>query len=146
MRAGKDDRDATKIVENFFAFSLTGIVHRPSASLGSSFVSQLTAMPPCGQPKRTIHVAAGKAHKRTINAPADPNQAPIVERMTRSRLEKMTDEEEEAWKTESVNAILNTTTRKSDQESILKFLNTPSTSVGQARRTAVAIPTRRRRR
>ena len=75
---------------------------------------------------RTIRVAAGRSHKRTINAPADPNEQPIVERMTRSRLDKMTAEEEEEWKTESVNAILGMTPRKSDQEGILKFLNKPS--------------------
>ena len=52
--------------------------------------------------KRTIHVAAGRSH----NAPTDKLALPIVERMTRSRLTKMTAEEEEEWKTESVNAIL----------------------------------------
>ena len=72
---------------------------------------------------RTIHVAAGRSHKRTINSPADPNDQPIVERMTRSRLRTMTVEQEEEWKTEAVNAILTMTPRKSDQASILTFLN-----------------------
>ena len=75
--------------------------------------------------KRTIHVAAGRSHKRTIDAPTDKLALPIVERMTRSRLAKMTAEEEEEWKTESVNAILSLAPRKNDQASILKFLNTP---------------------
>ena len=48
--------------------------------------------------------------------------------MTRSRLAKMTVEEEEEWKTESVNAILSLAPRKNDQASILKFLNTPAAS------------------
>ena len=78
--------------------------------------------------KRTIHVAAGRSHKRTIDAPTDKLALPIVERMTRSRLAKMTVEEEEEWKTESVNAILSLAPRKNDQASILKFLNTPAAS------------------
>ena len=82
--------------------------------------------------KRTIHVAAGRSHKRTIDAPTDKLALPIVERMTRSRLAKMTAEEEEEWKTESVNAILSLAPRINDQASpeasILKFLNTPAAS------------------
>ena len=68
--------------------------------------------------KRTIHVAAGRSHKRTIDAPTDKLALPIVERMTRSRLAKMTAEEEEEWKTESVNAILSLAPRKNDQASM----------------------------
>ena len=77
-------------------------------------------------PKRTIHVASSRSHKREIDAPTDNLTLPIVEKMTRSRLAKMTEEEEEEWKTESVNAILSLAPRKNDQASILKFLNTPS--------------------
>ena len=76
--------------------------------------------------KRTIHVAGSRSHTRIIDAPVDPNDQPIVERMTRSRLDKMTAEEEEEWKTESVNAILGMTPRKSEQESIIKFMNKTS--------------------
>ena len=39
--------------------------------------------------KRTIHVAAGRSHKRTIDAPTDKLALPIVERMTRSHLAKL---------------------------------------------------------
>ena len=85
-------------------------------------------LPNSASGKRTIHVAAGRSHKRTIDSPANPNDQPIVERMTRSRLDKMTAEQEEEWKTASVNAIFGMTPRESDQESILKFLNKPSTS------------------
>ena len=77
---------------------------------------------------RTIHVTGGRAHKRTINSPADLNNLPIVEHMTRSRLNNVTPEQELEWKTESVNAILGLSPRKSDQESILAFLNKRPTS------------------
>ena len=74
---------------------------------------------------RTVHV---RSHKRTVKSPADPNDQPIVERMTRSRLNNMTAKDEEEWKTTSVNAILGLTPRKSEQESILNFLNKQPTS------------------
>ena len=73
---------------------------------------------------RTIYV---KGHKRNI-ASDDPENEPIVERMTRARLKGLTPEDEEEWKTASVNAILGLTPRVSDQASILNFLNKKSTS------------------
>ena len=79
---------------------------------------------------RTIHVAAGRSHSRTIQMTGDPNDQPIVERMTRSRLNKMTAEEEADWKTSSVNKILGLTPCKADQESILNFLNKRSSEAG----------------
>jgi hypothetical protein len=80
------------------------------------------------QGKRTIHVKGGRSHTREIDAPGNPNDQPIVERMTRSRLDMMTPEQEEEWKTASVNAILSMTLRTTDQVSILNFLNKPPTS------------------
>ena len=68
---------------------------------------------------RTIFVKKGRSHKRRLNFEGDPNDKPIVERMTRSRLNEMTDNDAEQWKTMSVNAILGTTPRKSDQQSML---------------------------
>ena len=59
----------------------------------------------------------------------------------------MTVEEEEEWKTESVNAILSLAPRKNDQASILKFLNTPAASEAgpSSRRHTHEAPSRRSR-
>ena len=84
-------------------------------------------LPNAATRKRAIPVAAGRSHTRQIDA-GDPNTQPIVARMTRSRLDKLSAKAVEEWKTESVNAILGLAPRKNDQASILKFLNTPAAS------------------
>ena len=65
--------------------------------------------------KRIIQVAAGTSHSRTINTPTDPNNVPIVERMTRSRLDKMPASQVAKWRNESIKAIQNLSPRKSER-------------------------------
>ena len=55
--------------------------------------------------KRTIHISASRSHKRNIAAPANPDDQPIVERMTRKRLAalgKLSPANAAAWKQESI--------------------------------------------
>ena len=63
--------------------------------------------------KRTIRVAAGTSHDRVIDTPADPNNMPIVERMTRSRLDKMSASQVAKWRNESIKAVQDLSPRKS---------------------------------
>ena len=62
-------------------------------------------LPNSASRKRTIQVAAGTSHSRSIDSPADPNTMPIVERMTRSRLDKMSASQVAKWRNESIKAI-----------------------------------------
>ena len=55
--------------------------------------------------KRTIPVARGTPHTRTINAPSDPNQVPIVERMTRARFARLSASQAAKYRNESIKAL-----------------------------------------
>ena len=69
--------------------------------------------------KRTIQVAAGTSHSRSIDAPADPNNMPIVERMTRSRLDKLSASQVAKWRNESIKASQNLSPRKSERDGVI---------------------------
>jgi len=69
--------------------------------------------------KRTIQVAAGTSHSRSINMSTDPNNTPIVERMTRSRLDKMSASQVAKWPNESIQAIQDLSPRKSERDGTL---------------------------
>ena len=69
--------------------------------------------------KRIIHVAAGTSHSRTINTPSDPNIVPIVERMTRARLDKMPASQVAKWRNESIKAIQDLSPRKSERDGVI---------------------------
>ena len=94
-----------------------------SALLGlcaSGRVSTLLLMlPNSATGKRTIEVAAGTSHSRTINTQTDPNNVPIVERMTRSRLDKMSASQVAKWRNESIKAIKDLSPRKSERDAVI---------------------------
>ena len=69
--------------------------------------------------KRTIQVAAGTSHSRTIDMPADPNNVPVVERMTRSRLDKMSASQVSKWRNESIKAIQDLSPRKAERDGVI---------------------------
>ena len=69
--------------------------------------------------KRTIKVAAGRSHSRTINTPTDPNHVPIVKRMTRSRLDKMSASQVAKWRNEAIMSILDVSPRTSERDGIV---------------------------
>ena len=69
--------------------------------------------------KRTIHVSAGTSHSRTIEAPYDPNNMPIVERMTRYRLDKMSASQVAKWRNASIKAIQDLSPRKSERDGVI---------------------------
>lgn len=93
----------------------------------ASFLSvMLPNSGPASRTTRTIHVAAGRAYTRVINSPVDPNDKPIVERMTRSRLDKMSAGQVKRWKNEQIGAILELSPRKKERESIAMFFNARS--------------------
>ena len=71
--------------------------------------------------KRNIFVKPSRAHKRSVKAPTDPKNLPVVERMTRERLRKMPVDMANEWKQEAVDKILNMTPRKPEQDSLLAF-------------------------
>ena len=66
--------------------------------------------------KRIIQVAAGTSHSRTIDTPANPSNMPIVERMTRSRLDKMSASQVAKWRNESIKASQDLSPRKSESD------------------------------
>ena len=74
-------------------------------------------LPSSATGKRTIQVAAGTSHSRTYT-PADPNNMPIVERMTRSRLDKLSASQVAKWRNESIKAIQYLSPRKSAREEV----------------------------
>jgi hypothetical protein len=59
---------------------------------------------------------------RTISSPADPGDAPIVERMTRKRLSKLSPANAAAWKQSSIDAIMEAA-EVNDKDSIKKYMN-----------------------
>ena len=69
--------------------------------------------------KRVIQVAAGSSHSRTIDMPADPNNIPIVQRMTRSRLDKMSASQVAKWRNESIKALQDLSPRKSERDGVI---------------------------
>ena len=69
--------------------------------------------------KRTIQVASGASHSRTIDAQTDPSNVPIVERMTRSRLDKMSASQVAKWRNQSIQAIQNLSPRKSERDGVI---------------------------
>ena len=69
--------------------------------------------------KRTIEVAAGTSHSRTINTQTDANNVPIVERMTRSRLDKMSASQVAKWRNESIKAIKDLSPRKPERDGVI---------------------------
>ena len=74
-------------------------------------------LPNSASRKRTIQVAAGTSHSRSIDSPADPNTSmPIVERMTRSRLDKMSASQVAKWRNESIKAVQNLSPRKLERD------------------------------
>ena len=68
---------------------------------------------------RQVFVAS---HSRTVESPDDPADAPIVERMTRKRLSKMSPANAQAWKKESMDAIM-AATEINERETIEKYMN-----------------------
>ena len=75
--------------------------------------------------KRTIQVAASTSHSRSIDTPADPNNISIVERMTRSRLDKMSASQVAKWRNESIKAVQNLSPRKLERDgAITQYLET----------------------
>ena len=69
--------------------------------------------------KRIIQVAAGTSHSRTIDTPANPSNMPIVERMTRSRLDKMSSSQVAKWRNDSIKAIQDLSPRKAETTGII---------------------------
>ena len=69
--------------------------------------------------KRTIYVAAGASHSRSINALCDQDNMPIVERMARSRLDKMSPSQVAKWRNESIKAIQDLSPRKSERDGVI---------------------------
>ena len=69
------------------------------------------------------------SHEVTIPSPEDPSDAPIVERMTRKRLSKMSPANARAWAEQSLMAI-QSASATNEQESILKFMKRPTNDVG----------------
>ena len=59
------------------------------------------------------------SHSRTIEMPADPNNVPIVERMTRSRLDKMSASQVAKWRNESIKRIEDLSPRKAEREGLI---------------------------
>ena len=59
---------------------------------------------------------------RTIPSAADPGDAPIVERMTRKRLGKLSPANAAAWKQTSIDAIMEAA-EVNDKDSIKKYMN-----------------------
>ena len=74
-----------------------------------------------GKQKAASRVVQVASYARTIDSPEDPGDAPIVERMTRKRLGKLSRERAQAWVEDSIKAIKNAAPAK-DQESILKYI------------------------
>ena len=74
-----------------------------------------------GKQKAASRVVQVASYARTIDSPEDPGDAPIVERMTRKRLGKLSRERAQAWVEDSIKAIKNAAPAK-DQESILKYM------------------------
>ena len=76
--------------------------------------------------KRTIEVAAGTSHSRTINTQTDANNVPIMERMTRSRLDKMSASQVAKWRNESIKAIKDLSPRKPERDGVITQISTSS--------------------
>ena len=74
-------------------------------------------------PTRLVYVSRGSSHTRRINKPADPKHDPVVERMTRGRLEKMSPAQAFAWKTSAFKKIKEVTPNDSELLDLLKYFN-----------------------
>ena len=95
-------------------------------NLGAFFRSSIpVALPPVMLPNsstgkrlqpRSVFTASSS---RTISSPADPGDAPIVERMTRKRLSKLSPANAAAWKQSSIDAIMEAA-EVNDKDSIKK--------------------------
>ena len=62
---------------------------------------------------------ASLTDSRTIDMPADPNNVPIVARMTRSRLDKMSASQVSKWRNESIKAIQDLSPRKAERDGVI---------------------------
>ena len=93
------------------------LAHKPPHCAATR--SSLLMLPNSATGKRTIQVAAGTSHSRTIDMPADPNNVPVVERMTRSRLDKMSASQVAKWRNESIKAIQDLSPRKSERDGVI---------------------------
>ena len=98
----------------------------PSFTL--ALFSSTLALPPVMLPNlstgkrlqpRSVFTASSS---RTISSPADPGDAPIVERMTRKRLSKLSPANAAAWKQSSIDAIMEAA-EVNDKDSIKKYMN-----------------------
>ena len=96
--------------------------------LGPFFDRASLAIPPVMLPNastgkrlqpRSVFTASSS---RTISSPADPGDAPIVERMTRKRLSKLSPANAAAWKQSSIDAIMEAA-EVNDKDSIKKYMN-----------------------
>ena len=62
------------------------------------------------------------SHGRSVESPDDPDDAPIVAPMTRKRLGKMSPANAQAWKKQSMDAIM-AATEINERETIEKYMN-----------------------
>ena len=74
------------------------------------------------------------SHGRSVESPDDPDDAPIVAPMTRKRLGKMSPANAQAWKKQSMDAIM-AATEINERETIEKYMNKKPKDKGSASTT-----------